>query len=105
MAAETNKASMVEDRGSAAMALAKDDPRNADVLVKRRDELLALASKAGINSNAPLENAGDDTVAQIGILAKLLGIDAMIALDASSSLTEVSALSQVFGSSQGEQGA
>jgi hypothetical protein len=68
------------------MTLAKDDPRNVDVLVKRKDELFALTSRAGINCAAALESVGDDTIAQIGILAKLLGIDAMIALNPSASL-------------------
>ena len=68
------------------MTLAKDDPRNVDVLLKRKDELVALASKAGINCVAALENLGDDTIAQIGVLAKLLGIDATIALNPSASL-------------------
>jgi hypothetical protein len=69
------------------MTLAKDDPRNVDAVVKRKDELVVLASKAGINCAAALENVGDDTIAQIGVLAKLLAIDATIALNPSASLS------------------
>jgi len=85
------------------MALAKTDPRNVDVVVKRKEELLGLAAKAGINCNAALENSGGDTIVQIGVLAKLLGIDAMVALNPAASVVEALALSQdVLGSSRGE---
>jgi hypothetical protein len=59
----------------------KNDPRNADAVIKRKDELVALAKRAGIDYIKALKKTGDDNVIRIGVLAKLLGIDATIALN------------------------
>ena len=52
-----------------------------DPLAKRRDELEQTARHRGIKVDEALKTAGLDNVVAIGILAKLLGIDAMTALN------------------------
>jgi hypothetical protein len=67
----------------------KDDPRNADEFVKRKEDLLVLAAKTGFDATKALETVGDDNIAQIGVLATLLEIDARIALNTSVSLVDL----------------
>jgi hypothetical protein len=64
----------------------KDEPRNVEEFVNRKEELLALAANAGIDVTRELENVGGDSISQIGLLARLLGIDARVALNVSVSL-------------------
>jgi hypothetical protein len=58
-----------------------DDPRNATEVIRRKEELVAAAKTAGLDYATALAQAPDDNVAQIGVLAKLLGVDAIAALD------------------------
>jgi hypothetical protein len=60
-----------------------DDPRNAKEVISRKEELLAAAKAAGLDCATALADAPADNVAQIGLLARLLGIDALAALDPS----------------------
>lgn len=65
------------------------DPRNADAVVKRKEQLLALAKAAGADVEAALRAAPADNVAHIGVLAQLLGFDALTALNPAAPLPEV----------------
>jgi hypothetical protein len=65
------------------------DPRNADAVVKRKEELLALARTAGADVEAALRAAPADNVAHIGVLAQLLGLDALTALNPAAPLPQV----------------
>jgi hypothetical protein len=56
------------------------DPRNAKELIARKEQLIELARQKGIDYSSALSKAPSDTVAQIGVLARLLRIDASIAL-------------------------
>ena len=56
------------------------DPRNAKELIARKEQLIELARQKGIDYSSALAKAPSDTVAQIGVLARLLRIDASIAL-------------------------
>jgi hypothetical protein len=58
-----------------------DDPRNAGEVIRRKEELVAAAKAAGLEYATALANAPADNVAHIGVLANLLGIDAIAALD------------------------
>ena len=58
-----------------------DDPRNAKEVLSRKEELLAVAKAAGLDYATALADAPADNVAHIGLLARLLGIDALAALD------------------------
>jgi hypothetical protein len=60
-----------------------DDPRNAREVISRKEELVAAAKAAGVDYAAALADAPADNVAHIGLLARLLGIDALAALDPS----------------------
>lgn len=66
------------------------DPRNAEPLVKRKEQLLALAKTAGADVDGALRECPADNVAHIGVLAKLLGIDALTALDPAAPLAQIS---------------
>ncbi len=72
----------------------ENDPRNTDALIKRKEELVALAKKTGIKYAEALESVGDDNVAQIGMLARLMGINATIALNTRASLAELDGVPQ-----------
>jgi hypothetical protein len=66
------------------------DPRNAEPLVKRKEELLALAKTAGVDVDGALRECPADNVAHIGLLARLLGIDALTALNPAAPLPQIS---------------
>ena len=65
------------------MNVGPDDARNAKEVVSRKEELLAAAKAKGLNYETALADAPADNVAHIGLLARLLGIDALAALDPS----------------------
>lgn len=60
-----------------------DDARNANEVISRKEELLAAAEATGLDYAKALAVAPADNVAHIGVLARLLGIDALAALDPS----------------------
>jgi Pyruvate/2-oxoacid:ferredoxin oxidoreductase gamma subunit len=66
-----------------------DDPRNASEVIRRKEELVGAATAAGLEYATALANAPRDNVAHIGVLARLLGIDALAALDTAIPLSQL----------------